>query len=334
MKISASIYSSKDGSIKDVAKNIEKYDIDCLHIDCNDNFSVFTDIEEIKNHTNLSIDLHLITSEPEKYYDKIKQLSISQVTFQYENLTDNFIFPADIAPKVGIAIMNDTPIDVFKQFSENATHILFMTTTPGVSGGAFNKHTFSKIRQFRTRFPEKEIHVDGGVNDKVSFILRNMGVHCAVIGSFLFKDHVGYSFLKLQSNEISSTYTAEDFMLEHEEIPILQENNFTFLELLQKIDDYGMGLAIISDDNKKLSGLITNADIRKALIKNFENIGHINPNDIINHNPVVVQDINTVQEIIKFVKKQSFPIQFLPVVDKDRKIKGLLRFNNLIKGEL
>lgn len=334
MKISASIYSNKNALISDTAKEIEKYNIDCLHIDCNDNIGVFDDIKEIKKNTILPIDLHLITSTPEKYYQKIIELNISQVTFQYENLPEDFIFPEKIAPKTGIAIMNDTSIDVFGKYTDKATHILFMTTTPGVSGGTFNKYTFTKIRQFRTKFPNKEIHVDGGVNDKVSFILRNMGVHCAVIGSFLFKDHVGYSFMKLQSNEISSTYIASDFMLENGEIPILIEGKFNFLELLQKVENFGMGLAIISDEKGKLTGLITNADIRKSLIKNYNNLNSINPKEIINRTPIVVQNKNTVEEIIKFVKKHSFPIQFLPVVDSEKNIKGLLRFNNLIKGEL
>ncbi len=106
------------------------------------------------------------------------------------------------------------------------------------------------------------------------------------------------------------------------------------LELLKIIDKYKMGLAIVSDKNSKLAGLVTNADIRKALIKNFKNIQNINPSEIINRTPVIVKDENTVEEIIKLVKKQSFPIQFLPVIDKNYKIKGLLRFNNLIKGEL
>ncbi len=333
MKISASVYSNKGASITETAKSIEKYNIDCLHIDCNDEIAVFEDITEIKKQTNLSIDLHLISNTPEKYYEKIKNAKIEQVTFQYENLPEDFIFPANIATKVGIAIMNDTSIDVFDKYSNEASHILFMTTTPGMSGGVFNKFTFSKIRQFRNRFPDKKIQVDGGVNDKVSFILRNMGVHCAVIGSFLFKEHLGYSFLKLKGNEISSEYSAEDFMLQKNEIPILYENNFTFLELLQTIEKYKMGLAIISDSNNKLVGLITNADIRRALIKHFDDIKNTDISLIINRNPAVVLENNTVDEIIRYVKNLSFPIQFLPVISKNKNIKGLLRFNNLIKGE-
>lgn len=334
MKISASIYSNKGASIEETLKEIEKYNVDCLHIDCNDNPKVFDDIAAIKKTSNIPIDLHLISATPEKYYPLIEQNHVDQLTLQYENLPPNFVFPEGIATKTGLAIMNDTPIDVFEPIAHKASHILFMTTTPGMSGGTFNKQTFSKIRQFRNQYPLQEIHVDGGVNDKVSLILRNMGVRCAVIGSFLFKNHLGYSLLRLKSDEISSEYTADDFMLEPDEIPILQTGKFTFLELLQTIEQFKMGLAIIADNNQQLVGLITNADIRKALISNYSNLNNIAPETIINHNPVVVYKNQTVTEIIKFIKKLSFPIQFLPVIDEQKKIKGLLRFNNLIKGEL
>jgi len=334
VKISASIYSNKGASIVDTVKEIEKYNFNCLHIDCNDNVSVFDDIAEIRKINSLPIDLHLITSTPEKYYDFIKNNKIEQLTLQYENLPENFIFPDNLAPKVGVAIMNDTKIEVFEKFAQKASHILFMTTTPGVSGGAFNKFTFTKIRQFRNKFPGKEIHVDGGVNDKISFIIRNMGVHCAVIGSFLFNNHLGYSLLRLQNNEVSSNFTVSDFMMNYNEIPVLFVNSFTFLELLQTIEKYKMGLAIIADKNDNLVGLITNADIRRALIANYENFNEINPSIIINENPAIVNENSTVEETIKYIKKLSFPIQFLPVTDQNNKIKGLLRFNNLIKGEL
>lgn len=334
MKISASIYSNKGSSIVDTVKELEKYNINYLHIDCNDDISIFNDISEINKFTDTPIDLHLITSSPEKYFDLIRQNQIEQLTFQFEDLPKDFSLPNDISTKAGIAIMNDTPIDVFERFKHVASYILFMTTTPGMSGGAFNKFTFSKIRQFRNRYPDKEIQVDGGVNDKVSFILRNMGVQCAVIGSFLFKNHLGYSLLRLQNEDVSSGFTAKDFMLDFDEIPVLYESKFSFLELLKTIEKYRTGLAIIVKNNNKLAGLITNADIRRALIKNFDNINDIDPDVIINRTPAVVNENNTVEEIIKFIKKQSFPIQFLPVTDNNNTVKGLLRFNNLIKGEL
>jgi len=334
MKISASIYSNKNSDILSTLKDLETNNIDLIHIDCNNDLSVFNEIEIIRKNTTLKIDFHLISDNPFVFFEQIKKYNIDQLTFQFENLPLNFQIPPKIAKKVGLALMNQTSVLEFQKYSKDTDYVLFMTTTPGQSGGEFNKDTFKKIRQFRNFFPEKEIHVDGGVNDKVSFILRNMGVHTVVVGSFLFKDYVGYSVLKIQQNEIKSDYSATDFMMQTDEIPILIENNFDFKKLLQTIEDYKMGLSIISDKNGYFIGLITNADIRKSLLKNIENLNNINTSEIINRNPAIVNETFTVTEIINYVKKKTFPIQFLPVIDNDKKIKGLLRFNNLIKGEL
>jgi len=84
---------------------------------------------------------------------------------------------------VGLAITSETSIDVFKKY-QHFDFVLFMTTSPGKSGGTFNKNNFGKIRQFKSLFPEAKVHVDGGVNDEISFVLRNMGVSLIVSGSY------------------------------------------------------------------------------------------------------------------------------------------------------
>ena len=47
MKISASIYSDKKRSLKDTINDLRDHHVDLLHIDCNDDLSVFDDIAEI-----------------------------------------------------------------------------------------------------------------------------------------------------------------------------------------------------------------------------------------------------------------------------------------------
>ena len=40
-----------------------------------------------------------------------------------------------------------------------------------------------------------------------------------------------------------------------------------------------------------------------------------------------------VSALLNFVKNLSFPVLFLLVVNRDKKIIGTIKFNNLIKGE-
>jgi len=166
MKISASIYSSKEKSLSELVKELDEFHVDYFHVDCNDDLKVFEDIKTIRKQSKTPIDLHIISSASEKFFQKIIENEIELVTFQYENLKNEIIIPQEIKSQLGLAIVSETEIDVFEKYKDRFDFILFMTTTPGKSGGTFNKENFKKIREFHQKYPEKKIHVDGGVTDK------------------------------------------------------------------------------------------------------------------------------------------------------------------------
>ncbi len=334
MKISASIYSSKDKELPALIEELDAYKVNFFHIDSIDNVEVFDDIEQIRSLSPTPIDLHLITSSPEMYFDLIGKHHIENVTFQYESLQSKLEIPKTLAPNIGLAITSDTNIDVFEPYADSCSFILFMTTTPGMSGGEFNKQNFKKIRQFRAKYPDKKIHVDGGINAELSFILRNMGVTAAVIGSYLFKgSFIGSAMLNLKSQEVKSSYRIGDFMLDQDEIPVVRYEDLRFEDVLLAIENYKLGFTNVADKNGTLVGIISNADIRKGLIKNLKDFNAINPNDIINRTPAFVYEYDTVSDVLTYIKNLQFPVMFLPVVDRAKRIVGTIKFNNLIKGE-
>lgn len=334
MKISASIYSSKDKNLASLIDELDACKVNYFHIDCNDNPAVFEDIAEIRKFSKTPVDLHLITSEPEKYYDLIAENNIEFLTLQYENLKGKIVIPENIKSNLGLAIVSETDISVFDEHKDFFSFILFMTTTPGQSGGKFNKENFRKIREFRAKYPDKKIHVDGGINEELSFILRNMGVYSAVIGSYLFKgDFIGSAMLELKSDDINSHYTVRDFMFELDEIPVLVNENISFLDVLNSIEEFKMGFTAITDKAGVLQGIISNADVRRGLIKNYSDLGNIDVNSLINRDPAFIYDYENVTEVLSYIKTLTFPVLFFPVVDKDRKVVGTIKFNNLIKGE-
>lgn len=335
MKISASVYSSKSQSLPEIINELDVHGADLFHIDCNDDLNVFTDIAAIKKLSKTPVDLHIISSEPEKFYAQIKALNIEYVTFQYENLKTKLNIPGDIKSKLGMAITSETDISAFDDYADKFDFILFMTTTPGQSGGTFDKRNFKKIRQFRQRFPNKRIHVDGGVNGEVSFILRNMGVYASVSGSYLMNsESLGAAMLNLKTHEVDSHFQVKDFMREADEIPLLKEKDRSVINILRSIEDYDVGFTILIDENGKLDGIVTNADVRKGLLKHIDNLNAVTVEDITNKNPVKANENFSVMELLKFIKQQSFAISYLPVVDDTNKVTGAVTFFNLIKGEL
>jgi len=334
MKISASVYSGKGLELEALIKELDAYRVDYFHIDCLDDIQVFDDIERIRRISNTPIDLHLICPRPDKYYPLIEKHQIENITIQYEAIENGMSWPKNINLKFGLAISSQTPVDVFDKYEKNFSFVLFMATTPGISGGKFDKQNFRKIREFRAKYPDKKIHVDGGINAELSFILRNMGVYTVVVGSYLFKGpFIGSAMLNLKSDEIKSHYLVSDFMLEQDEIPVIQEKELTFEKALLKIDAYKMGFTNIAGDNQCLLGIITNADIRKGLIHNLSDLNKINTSSLINRKPAYIYEDNTVSDALAYIKNLNFPVLFLPVINRQKQITGTIKFNNLIKGE-
>jgi pentose-5-phosphate-3-epimerase len=334
MKISASIYSDKKRPLKEVIEDLVNHQVDLLHVDCNDDLSVFEDIAQIREWCTLPLDLHIITEHPEKYFDLLRANPVEYVTFQYEQLTERLEIPADISGKKGLAVITPTSVEVFDQYAD-FDFILIMATIPGQSGGVFDKINFSKIRQFRKKYPTKSIHVDGGVNGEVSFILRNMGVSSSVSGSYLFNaPSIGHALMNLTKREIESHYSVEDFMIPLEECPIVLVESMSLKSILETIEKGNLGFCLVLDQHNKLQGICSSADIRKAMLRHLNDLNTIQPIDLINQSPLSISNTTTVVKLLKTIKKCSFPVMYLPVVKNETEAIGIVNFVNLIKGEI
>lgn len=334
MYISASIFSNNSKSIDTLLEELALFEIDYLHIDCNDDVQVFEEVKRIQAKTTTPLDIHIIAAQPDKYYSYINAVKPHQVCFQIENCLDKIDFAQLDAPSKGIAICSGTDMGVLAAYENQIDYVLIMTTTPGKSGGVFKKENFNYIQAIRSRFPALKIQVDGGVNHEVSFILRVLGVDGIVSGSYLVNhDHIGVAYVQLTAKNIPSHFLLEDFMMPLETLPIARMDQTNLYEILALNEQYKLGCTFIVDNENKLMGLSTGADIRRGLLKNNLDIRGALIQDFININPVVAYRSNDIQTMLENIKAHPFPILVLPVLEKDRTLCGLIMFNNLIKGE-
>lgn len=338
MKISASIYSDKENknNIMETIQALNDSHVDLIHVDCNDDLNVFADIEKIQQNTDIPVDLHIITPRAERFYSALEQFDIDFVTFQYEDLENKSLdIPKEFSGQLGLAITSNTPISVFDQYAEDFDFILFMATIPGQSGGKFDPSNFRRIRAFQKKYPKKRVHVDGGVNAEVSFVLRNMGVYASVSGSYLFNySNINTALLNLKLNEIESAFLVKDFMRDLHESPVIYEKNLSLKNLLQAIDQGGLGFTMVLSEDNSLKGIVGNADLRKGLLSYMDQLDEIDVSTLINTTPLVVKENYTVYQLLRFIKNESRPIVYLPVVDEQNNAVGTVNFMNLIKGEL
>lgn len=334
MKISASIYSDKKRELTATINDLVAHRVDLLHVDCNDNLAVFDDIKFIRTLCDIPIDLHIITREPSKYYDLLRETPVEFLTFQYEDATEPIHIPADITGKKGLSVVSPTPVSVFEEYKD-FDFILLMATVPGQSGGVFDAVNFSKIREFQKNYPDKAVHVDGGVNGEVSFILRNMGVEASVSGSFLFNaPSIGHALMDLTKRTVESQFKVKDFMVPLAETPVIKAEEYSVMNVLKSIEQGKLGFALVVDALGKLTGIVSNADVRKALIAHNGDISGIELKELLNTNPITCEAGSTVNELLELIRSFSFPISYVPVVESGTNAKGIVTFVNLIKGEI
>ena len=338
MKISASIYSSSNKNIEENIKILNELNIDMIHIDFNDNKSdkekIYSDIKKIKSLSSIPIDLHIISENPSKYFNSINDLKIEFVTFQYETIKEKFSIPNFKDTKTGIAIVSNTSIEIIEKYKNNIDFILLMTTTPGESGGKFNTINFKKIRECRAKYPKIKIHIDGGINDELGFIMRILGVQACVSGSYLMNHKsIASALYILKSSVVHSEYILKDFMINLEECPVINIQESSVKKALLTIEKYNLGFVMFTDDNGQYCGLISNADIRKGILNDFENFNKIEMGKLINKKSITINENSSIGEMLKIIQKNDFIISFIPIIDNEKKLTGCITFWDLIISE-
>lgn len=100
----------------------------------------------------------------------------------------------------------------------------------------------------------------------------------------------------------------------------------TVMDAIRIIDKSGMQIALIVDENDRLQGILTDGDIRRAVIKGIDfNQNIIN---VMKTNPVVARKGQNNEEIREIMKKHI--IHQLPVVDDSGCVKEIISFTDLI----
>ena len=186
MRISASISSLQKRQIPDTVSMLDQAGVNFYHLDSVENREIFDFAKSLGELTQTPMDLHLITSDPVKYWDEIRESGIEAIVIQLEALHSTLIIPEDMRGKVGLAILATSSPELFKPYEKVASSLLIMTTTPGYSGGKFQKEQFANIMRFRFMYPKVPLIVDGGVTAEISSVLTFMGIPQVVSGSYLF----------------------------------------------------------------------------------------------------------------------------------------------------
>ena len=79
------------------------------------------------------------------------------------------------------------------------------------------------------------------------------------------------------------TYKVKDLMITGDKMPLVSDTE-SFTNVLNTISEYKLGMAMILDSDKKLSGVLTDGDIRRTIIK-YPNSSNVQVKDVMTVNP-------------------------------------------------
>lgn len=123
-------------------------------------------------------------------------------------------------------------------------------------------------------------------------------------------------------------FHVEDLMLK-ENLPIADEN-MLFTDLIKLISEHKLGMAIIIDDAGRLSGILTDGDIRRVVVKYSSDITHLKAKEVMTINPKTVAQNDFAASALHLMEKYS--ITALAVVDDDNKPLGVVHIHDLLKA--
>jgi len=98
----------------------------------------------------------------------------------------------------------------------------------------------------------------------------------------------------------------------------------TFDDLIRKLDFYGIGFLAIVDNEDKLIGIVTDGDIRKALLNQKKAV-----EDIINYNPFTLPYTTPASQLKSFLEEKRR--LHVPLVDEENRLKEVFLLNDFTK---
>lgn len=186
------------GNLAAEVERLEDAGVAALHLDVMDgvfvpNFTYgMTIVQALRELTDLTLDVHLMMVNPEKYVDAFVAAGADIVTIHAEATEDAVSLLQQISAggaAAGIAINPDTPVAQIAAALPHADLVLVMSVNAGFGGQSFIEASLDKLEQIRSLPGGQDVilEMDGGINQATIAKCTQAGCQLLVAGSAVFK---------------------------------------------------------------------------------------------------------------------------------------------------
>ena len=204
VKLAPSILAADFTRLGEQVAEAEKAGADRIHVDVMDGHFVpnisfgAPIIQSLRHITRLSLETHLMISDPDFFLDEFVQAGSDSFLVHWEgnnNLHRSLQRIRALGKGVGVVINPATPAAVLEEILQEVDRVLVMTVNPGFGHQHFLHTALPKIRRVRQMIdqtkPGCELELDGGIDAATAPLGVAAGANVLVAGSSIFGDGDG-----------------------------------------------------------------------------------------------------------------------------------------------